>query len=104
MSLSLVAPLRFPSPLQAGRSHLNFVVWHAGAESLPLKGGGWRRRRRVGVTPLGRFGACVWRGPPTPAPPRPPPPPPPSRPPACPPPPPHALTAPPPRPPAHPTH
>src|SRR5215471_12964625 len=26
--------------------------------SLSLKGGGWRRRRRVGVPPLGTFGAC----------------------------------------------
>jgi penicillin-binding protein 1C len=37
----------------------------AHTESLPLKGGGWRRRRRVGVPPHSGFGACVWRGTPT---------------------------------------
>src|SRR5579862_7965654 len=37
-----------------------FVVGHAGAESLPLQGGGWRRRRRVGV-PLGVCGGTPTR-------------------------------------------
>ncbi len=30
----------------------------AGSESLPLKGGGWRRRRRLGVPPPGGLGVC----------------------------------------------
>jgi len=45
-----------PPPERLRRSRLNFIVWHAGTDSLPLKGGGWRRRRRVGV-PAG-LGVC----------------------------------------------
>jgi NitT/TauT family transport system substrate-binding protein len=44
---------------------VSFIVGQTGAESLPLQGGGWRRRRRVGVPPPHRFGICCWRGTPT---------------------------------------
>ena len=65
------APLpRAAGSCGGGLSNLNFVVWHGGASSLPLKGGGWRPtgpafgrpddrlQRRVGVSSPRRFGAC----------------------------------------------
>src|SRR5215472_15877903 len=46
------------SPCKRNRTATSMNRTATSVPNLALKGGGWRRRRRVGVPPLGTFGAC----------------------------------------------